>query len=56
MTVLISETKGDLDCHHCKQPSNLLLDVMKESLPSVHLSKAECANIVNSFKELYQEY
>lgn len=50
------ETKGDLDQRCRKQPLNLLLDVIKESVPKVHILKADRANIRISLWELYHEY
>lgn len=44
------------DKRYRKQPSNLLLDVMNESVPFVHLSKLERVDIFKSFKDLYHEY
>lgn len=56
MVVYRSGTKGDLERRCRKQPANLLPDVIKEVVPHAHISKAERANIVDSFKDLYQSY
>lgn len=53
MVAYCSGTKGDLERRRRKQPANLLHDVIKESVPHAHISKAERADIVDSFKDLY---
>lgn len=40
----------------CKQPVNLILDVVKEAVPTVHIAKSERAYIIDLFKKVYYDY
>lgn len=56
MTFFYSSKKGYLDRRCCQKPANILLDVIKESVPKVHIAKPERANIISSFKDVYHKY
>lgn len=55
MTILRSGTKGDLNRRHCQHPANLLLNVIKEAVPTVHITKPEQADMIDSFKDVYHK-
>lgn len=56
MSIKNIKTKSELDRRRRKNPVNLLLGIIGESIPWIHISKAEWADIVNSLWELYHDY
>lgn len=56
MAVFHSFTKGDLSRRRSKQSLNLILNFVKEALPTMHISKSERVDIFNFFKNLHHDY
>lgn len=55
MVIYFTGTNGVLERRR-QYPANLLLNLIKEIIPKVHITKAKQTCIVESFKDLYHEH